>query len=131
MDDTIKKIEEKKANKKEETVQKTPTVKTESKKSIKDLVEGNSTSSSTAQNFSSGANGYFVQIGAFSKRPSESYLNSITKEGFKYKVIQEEVKGTMYNKLLIGPYSSSSTAASSVSSIKEKLNVTSAFVVKY
>ena len=37
----------------------------------------------------------------------------------------------MYNKLLIGPYSSSSTAASSVSSIKEKLNVTSAFVVKY
>ena len=131
MDDTIKKIEEKKANKKEETVQKAPTAKTESKKSIKDLVEGNSTSSSTAQNFSSGANGYFVQIGAFSKRPSESYLNSITKEGFKYKVIQEEVKGTMYNKLLIGPYSSSSTAASSVSSIKEKLNVTSAFVVKY
>jgi DedD protein len=131
MDDTIKKIEEKKANKKEETVQKTPTAKTESKKSIKDLVEGNSTSSSTAQNFSSGANGYFVQIGAFSKRPSESYLNSITKEGFKYKVIQEEVKGTMYNKLLIGPYSSSSTASSSVSTIKEKLNVTSAFVVKY
>lgn len=126
MDQTIKKIEEKKATKKE-VVEK---AKTEPKKSIKDLVEGNSTSS-TAQNFSSGTNGYFVQIGAFSKKPSENYLNNITKQGFKYKIIQEEVKGTMYNKLLIGPYASNSTASSSVSTIKEKLNITSAFVVKY
>lgn len=113
MDETIKKVEEKK----------TSTTKTEQKKSVKDLVEKTSTST--------GENGYFVQIGAFSKKPAQSYLDKITKEGFKYKVIQEDVRGTMFNKVLIGPYSSNATASSSISTIKEKLNLKSAFIVKH
>jgi DedD protein len=83
MNETIKKVEEKKEAK----------AKTEPKKSIKDLVEKSGTQN--AQNFGTGESGYFVQIGAFSKQPTQNYLNNLEKEGFKYKVIQESVKGTM------------------------------------
>lgn len=118
MDEAIKKVEEKKAT----------TTKTEPKKSIKDLVE--KSGAQNAQNFAAVENGYFVQIGAFSKEPTRSYLSKVEKEGFKYKVIQEEVKGTIYNKVLIGPYSSDAAAKSSVATIKERLNLKSVFTVK-
>ena len=106
LDETIKKIEEKKVVQKEKVEPKKEVVKkeiakkeviektTENKKSVKDLVE--TTSSDVSK-------GYFVQIGAFTKKPSDSYVNSIRSEGFKYKVYQVDIKGTTFNKVLIGP----------------------------
>ena len=128
IDETIRKIEEKKAAPKTPKVTQEPKAETQSKKSIRDLVEG---TSNTKASTSSSASGYFVQIGAFSKTPSQSYLNSISKEGFEYKVIQEDVKGTLYNKVLIGPYSSKTAAQRDMNSIKNRLNIKSAFVVSY
>ncbi|HRL09316.1 MAG TPA: SPOR domain-containing protein, partial [Aliarcobacter sp.] len=101
----------------------------EPKKSIRDLVEGNAPAKSTNQEAT--GSGYFIQIGAFSKRPSESYLKNITSQGFKYKVIQEDVKGNTFNKLLIGPYSSRAAASNDVSSVKNKLNIQNTFIVNY
>ena len=75
--------------------------------------------------------GYFVQIGAFSKKPSDSYINTIRNENFKYKIYQTEIKGTLYNKVLIGPYSSRAAANQDMDAIKEKLSVTNAFIVKF
>ena len=132
LDETIKKIEEKKQNPK--TSETTPAASTktqaEPKKSIRDLVEGNATAKSTTQE-ATGGSGYFIQIGAFSKRPSEAYLKNITSQGFKYKVIQEDVKGNTFNKLLIGPYSSRAAASNDVSSVKNKLNIQNTFIVNY
>ena len=134
LDETIKKIEEKKVVQKEKVEPKKEVVKkeiakkeviektTENKKSVKDLVE--TTSSDVSK-------GYFVQIGAFTKKPSDSYVNSIRSEGFKYKVYQVDIKGTTFNKVLIGPYSSKGAASEDVNNIKEKLKVTNAFVVKF
>ena len=132
LDETIKKIEEKKQNPK--TSETTPSASTktqaEPKKSIRDLVEGNATAKSTTQE-ATGGSGYFIQIGAFSKRPSEAYLKNITNQGFKYKVIQEDVKGSTFNKLLIGPYSSRAAASNDVSAVKNKLNIQNTFIVNY
>ncbi|GGD34689.1 hypothetical protein GCM10012288_05800 [Malaciobacter pacificus] len=126
LDETIKKIEEKtkEIQKTEEKAVKTkPEVKEEPKKSIKDLVQ------STASN--EVISGYFVQIGAFTKTPSSSYINKIRDAGLKYKVYKVEVKGTMYNKVLIGPYSSRAVAKDNIDSIKKKLNLSSAYVLKF
>jgi len=131
LDETIKKIEEKKQTPK--TSETTPAASTktqaEPKKSIRDLVEGNAVAKSTNQEAT--GSGYFIQIGAFSKRPSESYLKNITNQGFKYKVIQEDVKGSTFNKLLIGPYSSRAAASNDVSAVKNKLNIQNTFIVNY
>ena len=132
LDETIKKIEEKKQTPKTAETSVAPSTKTqaEPKKSIRDLVEGNATAKSTTQE-ATGDSGYFIQIGAFSKRPSEAYLKNITSQGFKYKVIQEDVKGNTFNKLLIGPYSSRTAASNDVSSVKNKLNIQNTFIVNY
>ena len=132
LDETIKKIEEKKQNPKTSETSVAPSTKTqtEPKKSIRDLVEGNAPAKSTNQE-ATGGSGYFIQIGAFSKRPSEAYLKNITSQGFKYKVIQEDVKGSTFNKLLIGPYSSRAAASNDVSAVKNKLNIQNTFIVNY
>ena len=133
LDETIKKIEEKKAVQKEkvaekvskkEPVQKERVVekKVEEKKAAKYVAETSSSDMSK---------GYFVQIGAFSKKPSDSYINTIRNEKFKYKIYQTEIKGTLYNKVLIGPYSSRAAASQDIDAIKEKLSVTNAFIVKF
>lgn len=141
LDETIKKIEDKKTVQKEKVVQKKEVTKekvvekeaivekeavfekkAETKKSVKNLVEAPSSDVSK---------GYFVQIGAFTKKPSDSYINEIRNGGFKYKVYQIEIKGTIYNKVLIGPYSTKGSAGQDVDNIKEKLKVTNAFVVKF
>lgn len=133
LDDTIKKIEEKKVIQKEKVEAKVETKKevakkevvekkVEAKRSVKDLID--TTSSDVSK-------GYFVQIGAFTKKPSDSYINEIRSQGFKYKIFQVDIKGTLYNKVLIGPYSTRAAASQDVDAIKEKLNVSNAFILKF
>ena len=151
MDQTIKKVEKSKSAPKEKVVatqkqeavakEEIVTKKVETKKSIKDLVDSapysgsstnsSSSSSSSTSDSSSVSSGYFIQIGAFTKKPTDSYVNTIRNAKLKYKVYQEDVKGTTYNKVLIGPYSSKAAASENVEDVKQKLNVTSAFVVKF
>ena len=125
LDETIKKIEAKATPKKEvvkKVIPKKVVVKKEPKASVKDLVK----------NFSSNSlKGYFVQIGAFSKKPSNSYISKIKKADLKYKIYQVEIKGKLYNKVLIGPYSSNASATKSIDNIKSKLNLSSAYILKF
>jgi DedD protein len=132
LDETIKRIEEKKSTEKEkisQTIEKKEPVKkeiierkTETKKSVKNLMDTQSNDISK---------GYFVQIGAFTKKPSDSYINTIRNENFKYKIYQIEIKGTLYNKVLIGPYSTRAAASQEINDIKEKLKISNAFIVKF
>ena len=116
LDETIKKIEAEIKPKKQEIKKVAP------KQSVKDLVNDIS---------SSAPKGYFVQIGAFSKKPSSSYINKIQNANLKYKVHQVEVKGKLYNKVLIGPYSSRASATDNIEDIKKKLNLSSAYILKF
>lgn len=80
---------------------------------------------------SSKPNGYFIQVGAFTKTPSQNYINSIKKANLKYTVHAVDVKGTTYNKVLVGPYSSRAQAKQDVENVKRKLKLSSAFVLKF
>ncbi|MGA1932662.1 SPOR domain-containing protein [Arcobacter sp. YIC-464] len=119
-----KEVEEKKEEIKKEIIKEEPKVvkKEEPKKSIKDLMQ--STSDAAPK-------GYFVQIGAFTKTPSANYISKIRDANLKYKIYKVEVKGKMYNKVLIGPYSSRAIAKQSIDEIKKKLNLSSAYVLKF
>jgi DedD protein len=122
IEQTIKKVEKKQSVAKEKTVV-VPKKEVETKKSsIRNLVDNSSSSISS---------GYFIQVGAFTKKPSDSYINSIRTAKLKYKIYQDVVKGTSYNKVLIGPYSSRAAASENINDVKQKLNVSSAFVVKF
>ena len=143
MDQTIKKVEKSKSSPKEKVVatQKevvTPkeeivTKKVETKKpSVKDLVDTPSSSNISSNESSSNvSSGYFIQIGAFTKKPTDGYVSTIRNAKLKYKIYQDTVNGVAYNKVLIGPYSSKAVASENVEDVKQKLNVTSAFVVKF
>ena len=142
MDQTIKKVEKSKSTPKEKVTstqkeivapkEEIVTKKVETKKSsVKDLVDTPSSTTVSNENSSSVSSGYFIQIGAFTKKPTDGYVSTIRNAKLKYKIYQDTVNGVAYNKVLIGPYSSKAAASESVEDVKEKLNVTSAFVVKF
>lgn len=120
LDQTIKKIEAEIKPKKQEivkeVVRKAPT------QTVKDLVQDIPNNQ---------LKGYFVQIGAFSKKPTNIYLNRIQNANLKYKIHQVNVKGKLLNKVLIGPYSSKANAMRNIENIKNKLNLSSAYVLKF
>ncbi|MGM0518181.1 MAG: SPOR domain-containing protein [Campylobacterota bacterium] len=128
LDKTIERIKEEKRKemeaKKELEQRNKATKKEESKpkKSVQDLVKDASGSK---------PQGYFVQIGAFTKTPSQGYIQNIRDNNLKYKIYRVDVKGTMYNKVLIGPYSSRASAEGQIPDIKEKLNLSGAYVLKF
>lgn len=142
IDQTIKKVERSKSVAQKEKVTTTTTStpkeevvtkKVETKKSsIKDLVDTPSNTTTPSSEISSNvSNGYFIQIGAFTKKPTDGYVSTIRNAKLKYKIYQDTVNGVVYNKVLIGPYSSKAAASENVEDVKQKLNVTSAFVVKF
>ncbi len=142
MDQTIKKVEKSKSTPKEKVTstqkeivapkEEIVTKKVETKKSsVKDLVDTPSSTTVSNENSSSVSSGYFIQIGAFTKKPTDGYVSTIRNAKLKYKIYQDTVNGVAYNKVLIGPYSSKAAASESVEDVKQKLNVTSAFVVKF
>lgn len=128
LEETIKKIEEKIETKpfEEKTKilveQKEPTVQKESKKTVQTLI--NSSNNDLV-------NGYFVQVGSFTKTPADSYINKIKNAGLKYKIYKVEVNSVTYNRVLIGPYSSRAIANENIENIKKSLNLNSAFVIKF
>lgn len=75
--------------------------------------------------------GYFIQVGAFSKEPSQEFLTKIKTSGYQYKIYQDLVNGIMYNKVLVGPYNSNVEARSQIENIKRVLGLNSAFVLGF
>ena len=166
LEETMKKIEEKRTTVKEKTTdstaKKTTVAKEEiaqtvaktkekqkevvekktetTKSSVKDLMNTTTTPKTVANTktvsepistSTTSGNGYFIQVGAFSKKPTDSYLSNIKSANLKYKIQENNINGSTYHKVLIGPYNSKEAANEAVSSVKQKLNVASAFVVKF
>lgn len=73
---------------------------------------------------------YYVQIGSFSKKPNSDYLNNITRHGYNYTFSEVTVNGRTYIRVLVGPYTSRTSASNEVNNIKSALNIKSAFVKK-
>lgn len=74
--------------------------------------------------------GLYVQIGAFSKTPSDKLLSDIEAKGFEYKLHSVTVQGKELTKLLIGPYKSRTEVDSKLNTIKKTFNAPNAFVLE-
>jgi DedD protein len=64
---------------------------------------------------------YYIQVGAFSKKPSEKYLNSIRAKGYKVFVLHSP-NSTLY-KVRVGPYRTRDEANAKLSSVNRALNI--------
>ncbi|MEA1915313.1 MAG: SPOR domain-containing protein [Campylobacterota bacterium] len=128
----IKKLkkEEKKAvkeTKPKPTVKKAIELFEEKKQTVKTPVITNFKKTSTNMK----PTGVFIQIGAFSKTPNDTYLNKIKNNGYQYNLYKVEVKGKLYVKVLVGPFSSKTQAKENLQDIKSKLNAKSAYILKF
>lgn len=70
---------------------------------------------------------YYIQVGSFTRSPSQQFLGVIKNSGFNYKITPATASGT--KKLLIGPYESRKAADAALANVKNRINK-SAFVVK-
>lgn len=75
--------------------------------------------------------GTFVQVGAFSKQPAQKYLDKIINNGFAFTIYKVNINGKIYNKVLIGPYKNRAEAEKNMEIIKRKLNISSAFILRF
>ena len=75
--------------------------------------------------------GYYIQIGAFTKEPDKNLLTSITKKGYNYNVHQMTIKGTVYNKVLIGAYPTKEIALKDLDKVKKDFNNKNAYILKF
>ena len=85
----------------------------------------------TSSNVTTKPKGTFVQVGAFSKMPSNKYLSTVTKNGFTYKVYKVTINNKLFHKVLIGPYNSRGQAKLATDNIKKKLNISGAFILTF
>lgn len=76
------------------------------------------------------AKGVFVQIGAFSKKPTDKFLANITSKGYSYKLHEVTINGKKLLKLLIGPYNSRSDALKNIDGIKKTFDAPNAYVLQ-
>ena len=75
--------------------------------------------------------GYYIQIGAFTKKPSDKLLNSIKAKGYRYTVHTMKIKGKIYNKVLIGSYSKKILAQQVINKVKKDFNNKNAYILKF
>ncbi|MEA3314552.1 MAG: SPOR domain-containing protein [Campylobacterota bacterium] len=75
--------------------------------------------------------GYYIQIGAFSKKPNQSFKNNILRKGFNYQIYEVNVKGKIFYKVLIGPYPVKSLALKVISDVKKEFNNQNAYILKF
>ncbi|MFA6685084.1 MAG: SPOR domain-containing protein, partial [Arcobacteraceae bacterium] len=90
-----------------------------------------STTKTSTTSTSSNLKGFFIQVGAFSKEPSNDFLNKIKSKGYSYKVFKDTVNGVTYNKVLVGPFNSRAEADSNATSVKKALDLNSAFILSF
>jgi|GEM_PF-1263596 len=94
--------------------------------SVKSLV---ATTSLTTK--STNVSGYYIQIGAFTKEPSATLLKDISKKGYNYNVHKMTIKGTVYNKVLIGAYPTKDVALRDLDKVKKDFNNKNAYILKF
>lgn len=74
--------------------------------------------------------GVYIQIGAFSKTPSDKYLSDITSKGYNFKLHKMNVQGKELVKVLVGPYSSRTQAQESLNSVRTTLGASGAYILE-
>jgi len=72
----------------------------------------------------------YIQVGAFVRfHPSKKFLASIKKHGYSYTYKKQNIRGKIFTKVLIGPFSSKTRAKKALVHIKQEIN-SQAYIVR-
>ncbi len=63
---------------------------------------------------------FYIQVGSYRKTPSSRFLSVIRNSGFRYTITKPSSRGI--KRLLIGPYSSRSSAQSALGRVQDRIN---------
>lgn len=74
--------------------------------------------------------GVYIQIGAFSKTPTDKYLSDITAKGYNYKLHNMNVQGKELVKVLVGPYTSRAQAENALGSVRTAFSAPGAYILE-
>ena len=74
--------------------------------------------------------GSYVQVGAFTKTPNKALLKEIEDKGYNYIIHKMNIKGTDYNKVLIGPYKDRKATEMVINKIKRDFKKPGAYIMK-
>lgn len=75
--------------------------------------------------------GYYIQVGAFSKKPNNKLLNKLSNAGLNYKLYKVTIKGKKYIKLLVGPYKTYNIAKTKLSKVRRVSNNKKAYIKRF
>jgi len=75
--------------------------------------------------------GYFIQIGAFTKEPNRNLIKKIVTKGYNYKVHPVTIKGKVYNKVLIGPFTTRASATQKLNQVKVDFKNPNSYILKF
>ena len=80
---------------------------------------------------SSKIHGYFIQIGAFSKKPNDKLLNKLHNANLDYKLHKMTINGKKYIKLLVGPYRTNSAALNKLNKTRNISKNKKAYIIRF
>ena len=80
---------------------------------------------------SSKISGYFIQIGAFSKKPNDKLLNKLENANLDYKLHKMTINGKKYIKLLVGPYRTNTAALNKLSKTRKVSGNKKAYILRF
>ena len=66
--------------------------------------------------------GTYIQVGAFTKFPDKILLKKLKDGNYNFIIHKMEVKGKLYNKVLIGKYDSKNAAVKDIVKVKQNIN---------
>jgi len=113
---------------KEPIVKEAPKVEKVKEPVVKPAITQAATPKKEATNAST--KGFFIQIGAFSKTPSDKYLSDITAKGHTYKLHSVDVQGKELIKVLVGPFSNRTQAQNELNSIRTAFGASGAYILE-
>lgn len=74
--------------------------------------------------------GFYVQVGAFTKKPNNKLINLIKNSKYSYILHKMTINGILYTKVLVGPYKSRAIVTKNLNNIRKKFNNKTAYIME-
>ena len=66
--------------------------------------------------------GYFIQVGAFAKKPNEKLFKLLKRYNLNYRLHKMDIKGRTYTKVLVGRFKTKAEALEKLPLVRDKIN---------
>ena len=75
--------------------------------------------------------GWYIQVGAFTKKPNKRLLNTLKKTKYTFVLHKMKIKGKIYTKVLVGSYKSKKEALTDLSNVRKVVHNSGAYILRF